>query len=283
MRDPRTLETLVPRYRVGYADSVSNPRRCAMCGYLASSREKFLRALAGEMFGNALGCRPINAHRCIFLASRCSRICGRACNSIFLLRKFPFCALRDRKRKPFLQQVWQFRATRETSSLAGTTKMRPHAKHLIVAELTRNGAAKAHRRSLGPVLLCMETLSFGKDLDYMRASLGGRDELAARVQQALALPTKKEAEHVVDAVIAELGDHPAQQSGHGRIHAEARQLRQVLCAAQAGDSPEDWVLRDRPFRRRRCGRSSSSVWGRFANGSGLIERSRIARATRSAD
>jgi len=35
----------------------------------------------------------------------------------------------------------------------------------------------------------------------MRASLRGREELAARVQQALALPTKKEAEHIVDAVI----------------------------------------------------------------------------------
>ena len=35
----------------------------------------------------------------------------------------------------------------------------------------------------------------------MRASLRGREELAARVQQALALPTKKEAEHVVEAVI----------------------------------------------------------------------------------
>jgi nucleoid DNA-binding protein len=38
----------------------------------------------------------------------------------------------------------------------------------------------------------------------MRASLRGRDELVARVQQALALPTKKEAHHVVDAVIASL-------------------------------------------------------------------------------
>jgi len=38
----------------------------------------------------------------------------------------------------------------------------------------------------------------------MRASLGGRDELTARVQQALALPTKKEAEMVTDAVIAAL-------------------------------------------------------------------------------
>src|SRR5258708_38066352 len=31
----------------------------------------------------------------------------------------------------------------------------------------------------------------GKDLDHMRASIRGRDELTARVQQALALPTKK--------------------------------------------------------------------------------------------
>lgn len=38
----------------------------------------------------------------------------------------------------------------------------------------------------------------------MRASLRGRDELAARVRQALALPTKKEAEHVVNVVIESL-------------------------------------------------------------------------------
>jgi nucleoid DNA-binding protein len=38
----------------------------------------------------------------------------------------------------------------------------------------------------------------------MRASLRGREELAVRVQQALMLPTKKEAQHVVDAVIGSL-------------------------------------------------------------------------------
>lgn len=38
----------------------------------------------------------------------------------------------------------------------------------------------------------------------MRASLRGREELAGRVQQALALPTKKEAEMVVDTVITAL-------------------------------------------------------------------------------
>lgn len=36
----------------------------------------------------------------------------------------------------------------------------------------------------------------------MRASLRGREELVMRVQQALALPTKKEAEHVVNAVVS---------------------------------------------------------------------------------
>jgi nucleoid DNA-binding protein len=36
----------------------------------------------------------------------------------------------------------------------------------------------------------------------MRASPGGREELVARVQQSLGLPTKKEAEMVVEAVIA---------------------------------------------------------------------------------
>jgi nucleoid DNA-binding protein len=38
----------------------------------------------------------------------------------------------------------------------------------------------------------------------MRASIGGRDELAVTVQRALALATKKEAEHVIDAVIGSL-------------------------------------------------------------------------------
>jgi nucleoid DNA-binding protein len=36
----------------------------------------------------------------------------------------------------------------------------------------------------------------------MRASLEGREELVARVQQALLLPTKKEAEHVVNTVVS---------------------------------------------------------------------------------
>jgi nucleoid DNA-binding protein len=36
----------------------------------------------------------------------------------------------------------------------------------------------------------------------MKTSLRGREELAARVQQRLALPTKKEAEMVVDTVVA---------------------------------------------------------------------------------
>src|ERR1700722_538264 len=46
--------------------------------------------------------------------------------------------------------------------------------------------------------------SFRKDLNCMPASLRGREELAARVQQALALPTKKGAEMLVDTVVAAL-------------------------------------------------------------------------------
>jgi nucleoid DNA-binding protein len=38
----------------------------------------------------------------------------------------------------------------------------------------------------------------------MRASVRGAEELAARVQQALTLPTKKEAEMVVETVVAAL-------------------------------------------------------------------------------
>ena len=68
----------------GYAERTVSPKFFAICGYVASSREKFRRALAGEMFGKADGCRPINAHRCIFLASKCWRSWGRACILIFL-------------------------------------------------------------------------------------------------------------------------------------------------------------------------------------------------------
>ena len=45
---------------------------------------------------------------------------------------------------------------------------------------------------------------FRKDWNCMRASLRGRDELAMRVQAVLNLPTKKEAEMVVDTVVAAL-------------------------------------------------------------------------------
>ena len=46
--------------------------------------------------------------------------------------------------------------------------------------------------------------SFRKDLNCMRSSLRGREELAVRVQQALMLSTKKEAEHIVNVVIGSL-------------------------------------------------------------------------------
>ena len=38
----------------------------------------------------------------------------------------------------------------------------------------------------------------------MRATIGGRDELAIRVQRALMLPTKKQAEQIVDVVVTSL-------------------------------------------------------------------------------
>jgi nucleoid DNA-binding protein len=50
----------------------------------------------------------------------------------------------------------------------------------------------------------MEEFSFERNLDNMQASLGSRDELTVRVQHALSLPTKKEAAHVIDAVIGAL-------------------------------------------------------------------------------
>ena len=50
----------------------------------------------------------------------------------------------------------------------------------------------------------METLLFERKFDNMRASLRGRDELRVRVQRALELATKKEAEQIVNAVTESL-------------------------------------------------------------------------------
>jgi nucleoid DNA-binding protein len=47
-------------------------------------------------------------------------------------------------------------------------------------------------------------LSFERNLNNMRASLEGRDELATTVQRALTLPTRKEAEHIINVVIGSL-------------------------------------------------------------------------------
>ncbi len=49
-----------------------------------------------------------------------------------------------------------------------------------------------------------EDIPFREDFNCMRASVGGRDELVSRVQQALAVPTKKQAEMIVDTVVAAL-------------------------------------------------------------------------------
>jgi nucleoid DNA-binding protein len=50
----------------------------------------------------------------------------------------------------------------------------------------------------------MGILSFERILNHMRASIRGRDELSERVRTVLSLPTKKEAEHVINAVIGSL-------------------------------------------------------------------------------
>src|SRR5208282_2007367 len=57
--------------------------------------------------------------------------------------------------------------------------------------------------SYGSIALHVDTL-LERNLNNMRASLGGRDELAVRVQTALSLATKKEATHIVNVVIRSL-------------------------------------------------------------------------------
>jgi len=47
----------------------------------------------------------------------------------------------------------------------------------------------------------------------VRASQEGRDELSERVQRVLSLPTKKEAEHLANTVIASLETAPLNNQG----------------------------------------------------------------------
>ena len=55
----------------------------------------------------------------------------------------------------------------------------------------------------------------------MRASLKGRDELALRVQQALDVPTKKQAEQIVDVVIGSLEQTLLHIALFCHLHSEA--------------------------------------------------------------
>ena len=113
-----------------------------MCGYFARSREKFLRALAGGQFGYALGWRPLSAHFCIALASRCSRICGRAFNSVFLRQNSSSALIAADLGSRFLQQRWQFRVSDRMTNPSRTAKMLLHEEDLKVAELCSSGAAE---------------------------------------------------------------------------------------------------------------------------------------------
>jgi nucleoid DNA-binding protein len=79
-----------------------------------------------------------------------------------------------------------------------------HAERVRLSSFTRK-TGKIHILipDCGSIALHGDT-SFRKEMNCMRGSLEGRQELTARVQQALALQTKKDAERVVETVIAAL-------------------------------------------------------------------------------
>ena len=76
----------------------------------------------------------------------------------------------------------------------------------------------------------------------MRASIRGRDELTARVQQALALPTKKEAEMVVDTVVAVLEATLLNNLGTNWFTLKLGSFGKFYVRHEPGISAEDWVL-----------------------------------------
>jgi nucleoid DNA-binding protein len=107
----------------------------------------------------------------------------------------------------------------------------------------------------------------------MRASLRGREELATRVQQALALPTKKQAEMVVDAVVAALEGTLLNNLSTDGFTLKLGGFGKFSVRHKAG------ILRKIPFTgktlltkdRKIGGRSRSSVWAASVNASGQIE------------
>ena len=104
----------------------------------------------------------------------------------------------------------------------------------------------------------------------MRASIRGRDELAVSVQAALSLPTKKEAEHVVNTVIASLETTLLNHLGTDGFTLKLNGFGKFYVRHKPGMVKKIGFSGETT--RRRCGRSGSSVWGRFANGSGLSNR-----------
>jgi nucleoid DNA-binding protein len=75
--------------------------------------------------------------------------------------------------------------------------------HRLVDDVLHPVISGFHEAGVG-LLLRIGDSPLERNLDNMRTSLGGREELAARVQQALSLPTKKQAEMIADTVIAAL-------------------------------------------------------------------------------
>ena len=75
----------------------------------------------------------------------------------------------------------------------------------------------------------------------MRASVGGRNELAARVQQALAAADQEGSRAYCQRGRQLRRSNVAEQSRDGWVHAQAEQLWQILSPSQTGDSQEDSI------------------------------------------
>jgi nucleoid DNA-binding protein len=115
----------------------------------------------------------------------------------------------------------------------------------------------------------------------MRASLRGRVELALRVQQALALPTKKEAETVVDAVVAaleatllnnlETDGFTLKLGGFGKfsVRHKAGILKRIPFTGETSIQAVGANLQSKMWRRERRDWVSYLPWGGRTNGARL--------------
>ena len=117
----------------------------------------------------------------------------------------------------------------------------------------------------------MGTLSFGKEFEPHASKPKRSRGVGGEGSDALSLPTKKEAEHVVNVVIQSLETTLLNNLQTDGFTLKLNSFGKFYVRHRPGIFRKIGFT-GRPYKRRRGGRSSSSVWEHFAKGRGLTDR-----------